>query len=396
MARLERRHDEALERAHRLLEHIPFVDGHNDLPWVIRNDPVAKGDVRVYDLTRQHQDGDTDIPRLREGRVSAQVWAAFIPSDIAHPARATLEQIDIILRMQEAHPDVFLPATKASDIARAKRMGRIASIMAVEGGVGLENSLSPLRVWHAAGARLMTLCHNGTLDWVNSATDEAQHGGLTKFGAAVVRELNRLGMIVDCAHVSADVMRAVLDISTAPIVFSHSNARAICDHPRNVPDDVLARLRAAKGLVMATFIPDFLNEELRQWMLPVRDMLKNDFGLGRMAAIAERERVAGPRPRVTLGQVADMIERLVDRVGLGSIGIGSDFFGVPTTPVGLEDVSRFPYLLAELIRRGWSDAAVTGIAGRNFIRVFGAVEREGRRLRRETPPQVGTVSEIDA
>ncbi|HSU06650.1 MAG TPA: dipeptidase [Acetobacteraceae bacterium] len=389
------RRDAVLHRALALMEKIPFVDGHNDLPWVIRNDPIAKGDVIAYDLTREHQDGDTDIPRLLAGRVGAQIWAAFIPSDIDHPARATLEQIDVILRMHEAHPDVFLPATKAADIRRAKRIGKIASIIAVEGGVGLENSLSPLRVWHAAGARLMTLCHSGTLDWVDSATDEPRHGGLTAFGRAVVQELNRLGMIVDCAHVSPEVMRQVLEISTAPIVFSHSNARAICDHVRNVPDDVLAQLRTNNGMVMATFIPDFVNEQVRQWMIPVREALKNDFGHSRVAIMEARERETGPRPRATLGDVADMIERLVERIGLTRIGIGSDFFGVPTTPVGLEDASRFPHLLAELFVRGWSEQAVAGLAGLNFLRVSRAVEAEGKRLRRSERPIVGRAEDLD-
>ncbi len=241
----------------------------------------------------------------------------------------------------------------------------------------------------------MTLCHNGTLDWVDLATDEPRHGGLTEFGKAVVRELNRLGMIVDCAHVSADVMRQVLQVSTAPIVFSHSNARAVCDHPRNVPDDVLAGLRANDGLVMATFIPDFVNEQVRQWMIPVRDAVKNDFGSSRAAILDAREREAGQRPRATLSDVADMIERLVERVGLTRIGVGSDFFGVPTTPVGLEDVSRFPHLLAELFVRGWSEGAVAGIAGVNFVRVFRAIEKEGARLRRNTKPLVGTVQDFD-
>jgi membrane dipeptidase len=386
----------ALEHAKALLEKVPLVDGHNDLPWVIRNDKIAKGDVRAYNLKRRHQDGDTDIPRLRKGMVGAQVWAAFLPTEIEHPARATLEQIDVILQMQEAYPDVFLPATRAGDIARAHRKGMIASIMAVEGGVGLEGSLAPLRVWHAAGARLMTLCHNGTLDWIDSATDEARHGGLTKFGEAVVRELNRLGMIVDCAHVSPDVMRQVLDVSTAPIVFSHSNVRAICDHVRNVPDDVLARLRATDGLVMATFVPDFLSEEVRQWMLPVRDALKQNPAASRADLIAERERTDGPRPQATLGHVADMIEALAARVGPERVGIGSDFFASPAVPVGLEDVSRFPHLLAELIHRGWSDKAITGVAGRNFIRVFREVEREGERLRKTAAPLVGTVKDFDA
>jgi membrane dipeptidase len=391
------RKDGALRRALDLLEKVPLVDGHNDLPWVIRRDPIARGDVLKYGLNRRRNDGDTDIPRLRQGRVGGQIWAAYVPTEIEHPARSVLEQIDVILRMHAAHPEVFLPATRAADIGRAKRLGRIASIIAVEGGVGLENSLSPLRVWHAAGARLMTLCHNGTLDWIDSATDTARHGGLTEFGRAVVRELNRLGMIVDCAHVSPAVMRQVLDISTAPIVFSHSNARGLCDHPRNVPDDVLEKLRGKPdGLVMATFIPDFISEEVRLWMEPIRIALANDPVTNRMEMIAARERMHGPRPQATLAQLADHIEYIAGRVGPRRVGIGSDFFGVPTTPVGLEDVSRYPHLLAELFRRGWSDSAVAGIAGRNFIRVFGAVEREGERLRARAKPAVGRTEDFAA
>lgn len=389
------RRDAALDKAFALLERFALVDGHNDLPWVIRTDAHARGDVAAYDLTRVHQDGDTDIPRLREGRVAAQFWAAFIPTLTPHPGRATLEQIDTILRVNEAHPDVFLPATRASDIARAKRLGKIASFTAVEGGVGLENSLAPLRVWHAAGARLMTLCHNETLDWIDSATDVPRHGGLTAFGRAVVRELNRLGMIVDCAHVSHAAMHHVLDATTAPIVFSHSNAFALCDHPRNVPDDVLARIKGNGGLVMATFVPSFINQATRDWLRPVMD----EYGKAPLnddsdRAIAARAREVGPCPRATLEQLVAHIEHFVGIVGLRHVGIGSDFYG-GTTPDGLENVSRFPYLIAELIRRGWSDDAIAGIAGRNFIRVFQAVEREGRRLRRTEKPALGTVDEID-
>src|SRR6516164_7382038 len=263
--------DNALAVARDVLRRAPLIDGHNDLPWVIRVDRAARGDVFGYDLNRVHERADTDIPRLREGMVGAQFWAAFQPTDAPHPARTTLEQIDLIRRIEEAHPDVFLPARRAADYARAKSQGKIASFLAVEGGVGLENSLSPLRVWHAAGARLMTLCHNETLDWVDSATDKPRHHGLTAFGRAVVAELNRLGMMVDLAHVSAEVMRQVLDLSKAPVVFSHSNARALADHPRNVPDDVLDRVPANGGIVMVTFVPDFINRHSYEWMLPFKD-----------------------------------------------------------------------------------------------------------------------------
>jgi len=385
----------ALRHALDLLETLPLVDGHNDLPWVIRNNAAASGDVVKYNLSRIHNDGDTDIPRLRQGRVSGQIWAAFIPTEIPNPARATLEQIDIIHQINAAHPDVFLPVQRASDIRRAKRQGLIASILAVEGGVGLENSLAPLRIWHAAGARLMTLCHNGTLDWIDSATDDARHGGLTAFGLAVVRELNRLGMMVDCAHVAPSVMHQVLDTSTAPIVFSHSNARALCDHPRNVPDDVVDRIPGNGGIVMATFIPDFINPEVHAWMQPLRARLHGDFGTDRLAAIAAHEKTHGPRPQATLIQLADHIDYLANRIGPDHVGIGSDFFGVPTTPLGLENVSRFPHLLAELIHRGWTDKAIAGLASGNFIRVFRTVERQGESLRRTQKPRVGTVAEID-
>jgi membrane dipeptidase len=396
MASPSRRHDAALDRALALLDDVPMLDGHNDLPFVIRHAPGAAGDVRKFALGVRHNDGDTDIPRLRQGKVGAQIWAAFVPSNSDHPARETLEQIDVVLQMNAAHPDVFLPVARASDIGRAKRLGKIASMLAVEGGVGLENSLAPLRVWHAAGARLMTLCHNGTLDWVDSATDAARHGGLTGFGRAVVRELNHLGMIVDCAHVSDAVMHQVLDVSTAPIVFSHSNARTLCDNARNVPDEVLDRLPANGGMVMVTFLPDFVSEDVRQWMLPVRPLISGSFGNDRIDIIRAYEREHGRKPEATLPQVADHIDYLGTRLGRDRVGIGSDFFGVPTTPVGLEDVSRFPYLLAEMFRRGWSDTEVAGLASRNFVRVFRAVEREGRRLRTERGSVVGHAGDFDA
>lgn len=361
--------DDSLARAYRLLETVPLVDGHNDLPWLIRVDSQAKGDIVVYDPMRTRERSDTDIPRLRAGRVSAQFWSAFIPTKTKQPARATMELIDVILRLEETYPDVFLPGRRAADILEAKRTGKIASFMTVEGGVGLENSLSPLRIWYAAGARMMTLCHNETLDWVDSTTDTRRHGGLTEFGRAVVRELNRLGIFVDCAHVSQEVMRQVLDISAAPIVMSHSNAFALCDHPRNVPDDVLARLRDNGGLVMATFVPHFIVRR------------------------KERGSTEPDPPPATLERLVDHIVYLADKAGIDHVGIGSDFFGGPST-AGLEDVSRFPHLLAELLRRGWSDGAVAKIAGGNFIRAFEGVEAASQRLRAAGPPAVGRIEDF--
>jgi membrane dipeptidase len=387
--------DDMLERAHNLLDKVPLVDGHNDLPWVIHSDKQARGDVARYDLAKIHPEGDTDIPRLRAGKVGTQVFAAFIPTDTPNPARTTLELIDIILRIQQTYPDVFLPVTEPGHIEAAKAAGKIGALLAVEGGVGLENSLSPLRVWHQAGARLMTLCHNGSLDWVDSATDKPRHGGLTAFGRAVVGELNRLGMIVDCAHVSPDVMRQVLAISAAPVVFSHSNARGLCDHVRNVPDDVLDLVAQKDGLVMATFVPGFISEENRQWMLPLKDILGDDFTATRQQKIAAYEAEHGSQPPATLQQLADHIEYIARKVGPTRVGIGSDFFGVPNVPVGLENVGRFPHLIAELMRRQWSDDALAGVAGLNFLRVFTEVERVGKALRAAGGPVVARVADLD-
>jgi len=389
----QRGRDRALDHAFALLERLPLVDGHNDLPWVIHSDPAARGDVAAWDPARLRQDHDTDLPRLREGKVSAQFWAAFLPTNSPHPGRTTLELIDVIIQLTEGYPDTFLPARRAADIARAKAAGKVASFIAVEGGVGLENSLSPLRVWHAAGARLMTLCHNETLDWVDSATDAPRHGGLTAFGRQVVLELNRLGMIVDCAHVSHDVMRQVLDITRAPVVWSHSNAFSLCDHPRNVPDDVLDRVKGNGGIVMATFVPTFINQAMRDWYRPFCDA----WGKARPLAPGEEKDLlqkAGPLPSGTLEQLVVHIEYLAARAGLAHVGIGSDFFG-GRTPDGLEHVGRFPYLIAALVERGWSDAAIAGIASGNFTRVFRSVERIGRQLRTHELPRVGRVEDFD-
>ena len=381
--------DNALAVARDVLERAPLIDGHNDLPWVIRIDRAARGDVAAYDLTRVRERADTDIPRLRDGLVGAQFWAAFQPTNTPHPARTTLEQIDLIRRIEEAHPDVFLPARRAADYARAKAMGRIASFIAVEGGVGLENSLSPLRIWHAAGMRLMTLCHNETLDWVDSATDAPRVGGLNAFGRAIVGELNRLGVVIDLAHTSHDAMRRVLDVSEAPVALSHSNAYSLCDHPRNTPDDVLKRLKANGGLVMATFVPGFVSQPLRDWLRRSR----NGYGKGPAVAdpkaqMAEPETRQGAAPKASLEQVADHIVRLVETAGLDHVGVGSDYFG-GASPTGLEDVSRFPYLFAELVRRGFSERDLEKMSSKNMLRVLRRVEAVGVALRRTRAPAIG-------
>jgi len=385
--------DEAWVQALALLERAPLFDGHNDLAWTIRCDPRARGDVIAYDLVRLHPEGDTDIPRLREGKVGAQFWAAFQPTGAPHPARTALEQIDLIRRIEAAHPDVFRPARSAADFAAAQKAGKIASYIVVEGGVGLENALAPLRLWHAAGARMLIPCHNETLDWVDSATDAPRHNGFNAFGRAVIGEANRLGMIVDGAHVSHDGIRQLLDLSEAPILLSHSNAYALCDHPRNAPDDVLRRLKDNGGAVLATFVPGFVSQAVRDWLRGALDSYgKAPPAADPKARVAALEARQGPAPRATLVEVANHIVYLVETAGIDHVGIGSDFYGGPT-PDGLEDVSRFPHLFAELTRRGFSERDLEKIANRNLLRVMRKVEEVGEKLRRTRPPAVGRIED---
>lgn len=380
---------DALAHARALLDRVPLIDGHNDLPWVIRCDPALKGDVAAARLDENRQGRDTDIPRLRAGGVAAQFWAAFVPSDVDHPARTTFEQIALIRRMEEAYPDDFLPARTPDDVLRAKAAGKIASFIAVESGIGLENSLELLQSFHDLGVRYMTLCHNETLDWIDSTTDAPRHGGLAPFGEAVVAEMNRLGLMVDLSHTSHDAMRHVLDVTRAPVLFTHCNAFALCDHPRNVPDDVLARIPENGGIVMATFVPDFVSQTSRDWMRPMKDAYgKTRRDVDWTAEMAARRAELGPWPRASIGELCDHIDYMAEKAGPAHVGIGSDFFGGPPV-VGLEDVSRFPHLIAELVRRGWSDEALEGLLGGNFLRVFQEIEAVARELRRERPAAVG-------
>ena len=385
--------DDALTLAVTLLTRAPLFDGHNDLAWTIRVDKQARGDVLAYDLTRLHPESDTDIPRLREGKVGGQFWAAFQPTSAPHPARTALEQIDLIRRFEAAYPDVFLPARSAADFVRAQREGKIASYIVVEGGVGLENSLAPLRLWHAAGARMLIPCHNETLDWVDSATDAPRHNGFNAFGRAVIGECNRLGVIVDGAHVSHDGIRRLLDVSEAPILLSHSNAFSLCDHPRNAPDDVLKRLKANGGAVLATFVPGFVSQALRNWLRGSLDAHGKAPQVADVKArIAALEARNGPAPRATLSEVADHVVYLVETAGIDHVGVGSDFYG-GLQPQGLEHVGRFPHLFAELIRRGFSERDLEKIACRNILRVMRKVELVGEALREAREPAIGRIED---
>lgn len=367
------------EIARNVLDRVPLIDGHNDLPWEIRQNDEAPRDVAAYDL-RSQTPGHTDIERLRDGMVGAQFWSIYVPCEAIDegPARVQLEEIDIANRMIERYPEALEHAYSASDIERIFGSGRVASLLGMEGGHVIENSLGALRAYYDAGARYLTLTHSCTLDWADSATDTALHDGLTRFGEEVVREMNRMGMLVDLSHVSPAAMHDVLDVTEAPVIFSHSSARALTDHPRNVPDDVLQRLPDNGGVVMVTFVEPFVNTASMEWY-----------------DLSREEREKRKQPRATLSDVADHIEHVRDVAGIEHVGIGSDFDGISRGPAGLEDVSKFPNLFAELSRRGWSEEELEMLAGRNVLRVIREAEAVSGRLRRERPASTATIEELD-
>ena len=362
--------DQAYARALELMTAHPLIDGHNDLPWTVRQ--AGGSDLERYDLTKLHPETDTDIPRLRAGRVATQVLAAFLPTKVAHPATVTLEQIDLILRIEDKHADVFHPVRGPADVECARSLGKIGSLPSVEGTVGLEGSLAPLRLWQRLGVRLVTLCHNESLPWIDSATDkpDAPHGGLSTFGREMIAEMNRIGLIVDLAHVAPHAMHKVLDVANAPLFISHTCAAALCPHPRNTPDDVLRRLPDNGGMVMATFVPEFLNPAALEGVRGFKDQW------GKMRPNATGDDYRRARDACLNGWNRDGVAYLCDHlahfravVGEDHIGIGSDFYGGPNPP-GLEDVSKFPDLIAELLRRDWTDVAIIKLMGGNFLRVW--------------------------
>ena len=364
------------DRVLRLLKTVPLIDGHNDIPDAIR----ARGGVDSVDFTVNQPKLMTDIPRMRAGGMGAQFWAAYVPVSTIHsgehPAVYALEQIDLAHRLCRKYPGTFAEANTAADIERNFAAGKISCLIGVEGGHAIENSLGALRMFYAMGVRYLTLTHWETIDWADAATDSAKHGGLTAFGEDVVREMNRLGMLVDLSHVSDATMMDALRVSRAPVFYSHSSARALDGHVRNVPDSILKLVGAQGGVVMVNFAPDFVSEALRLYddsLTKRSDALKAagvDF-----VAIADSNRVwATHAPHATLKQVADHIEHIRDVAGVDHIGLGSDFDGIDSAPDGLENVSKFPDLLAELLRRGWSETDVKKVAGLNCLRVMKAVE----------------------
>jgi membrane dipeptidase len=369
---------DALARAKRLLALQPVIDGHNDLPWAIRMAPAAPRDVAAYDL-RGATDGDTDLPRLRAGGVGGQFWSVFVPADIGSAfGTVQLEQLELARRMVAQYPKDMALCRTADEVEAAIAGGRIASMLGLEGGHVLENSLDTLRDYRDLGAAYLTLTHMRTIDWADAATDAPRHGGLTDFGRDVVRELNRLGMLVDLSHVADSTMSDALDTSAAPVIFSHSSARALCDVPRNVPDAILARLTANGGVCMVTFVAGFISNATAEALAPIHAELdKRSAGMDDPAAlralrdeILEGERV----PRPTVADVADHVEHIARLAGVDHVGIGGDFDGSFIWPVGLEDVSCYPNLFAELIERGWSDDDLAKLAGGNILRVMRAAE----------------------
>ncbi|WP_070023604.1 dipeptidase [Streptomyces sp. F-1] len=388
-----------LDEARALLREFPVVDGHNDLPWALR-------EKSGYDLDRldiaghQHEHLHTDIPRLRAGGVGAQYWSVYVPAEQPDPVAATLEQIDCVRQLLDRYQADLAPALTAADMEAARGEGRIASLMGAEGGHSIANSLGTLRGLHALGVRYLTLTHNSNVDWADSATDAPKANGLTAFGREVVREMNRIGMLVDLSHVAPSTMRDALDATSAPVIFSHSSARAVCDHPRNIPDDVLERLPANGGMAMVTFVPKFVLQAAVDWTAAADENMRAH-GLHHLDTSAEAMRIhrafeeRTPRPVATVSVVADHLDHMREVAGIDHLGIGGDYDGTAFTPDGLDDVSGYPNLLAELLERGWSRADLAKLTWQNAVRVLGAAEDVARDLQSRRGPSHATIESLD-
>jgi membrane dipeptidase len=390
-----------LARARNLHGQVPLIDGHNDYPWALRELDAGR-DFAKADISGSVPALHTDIPRLRQGGVGAQFWSVYVPSSMQgrEAVRATLEQIDIVHRMTERWPQTFTLVRTAAEIERVFRSRRIASLIGMEGGHSIDNSLATLRMMHALGAGYMTLTHSANVPWADAATDTPVLGGLSRFGEEVVREMNRLGMLVDLSHVSPDTMEDAIRVSEAPVIFSHSSAKALCDVPRNVPDNVLQMLPNNGGVVMITFVPGFISQavadhgaRLAEAQQSFRAQFPNNEAY--VAAALERWRAEHPEPRATLAQVADHIDHVRKVAGIDHIGLGGDFDGISTVIEGLEDVSTYPDLTAELIRRGYTDEDIRKILGRNILRVMRRAEQVAAALQKTRGPSTATIEQLD-
>ncbi len=394
--------DPFLLRAQALLKTSPLIDGHNDVPWAIRISKEKPFDVEAYDL-RKKAAGQTDLPRMAQGMLGGQFWSVYIPGDDETKklgyARAQLEQIDIAKRVIQKYPDRLALALTSSEVLPIFKRGKVASMLGMEGGHALENSLGALRAFYALGVRYMTLTHNVTLDWADAAAGPPTHGGLTKFGEEVVREMNRLGMMVDLSHVSPETMDDAIRVSASPVIFSHSSARALCDVPRNVPDTVLRKVAANGGVVMVTFVPGFISQDLvtrgRERREALETRLRGVTDEAEKKRITEAVNAQFKARNATLSQVADHIEHIRRIAGLDHVGLGGDYDGTDELPDGLEDVSKYPDLLAELLRRGWTDNDARQLAGGNILRAWAAAEQVAARLKTERPASAATIEALD-
>lgn len=372
------------------------VDGHNDLPWALRQTGY---DLDAVDVARAQPQLHTDLPRLRAGGVGGQFWSVYVPCSFrgAAAVTATLEQVDAVHLLVARYPDDLVLVTDADGLDDALASGRIASLLGAEGGHSIDNSLGVLRDLHRLGVRYLTLTHNANTDWADSATDVPRHGGLTRFGREVVAELNRLGMLVDLSHVAATTMHHALDVTVAPVVFSHSGARAVADHPRNVPDDVLTRLPENGGVCMVTFVPRFVSPAAARWSAEVHDAALaagvDPRDLATLDAFADR--YPRPCPPATLADVVAHVEHVREVAGVAHVGLGGDFDGTTATPVGLEDVSRYPVLLDALHRRGWSAADLAALAHGNVRRVLRQAQAVAVGLQAVRGPSLATIQALD-
>ncbi|MFJ3642395.1 dipeptidase [Streptomyces sp. NPDC090108] len=389
----------SLEEARALLREFPVVDGHNDLPWALREQVAYDLDARPIDAD-QSAYLHTDLARLRAGGVGAQYWSVYVPSDEPGAATATLEQIDCVRQLIARHPAELRGALTAADMEAARAEGRIASLMGAEGGHSIDDSLAVLRALYALGVRYMTLTHNDNNAWADSATDEPKVGGLSAFGREVVREMNREGMLVDLSHVAATTMHAALDTTAAPVIFSHSSARAVCDHPRNIPDDVLERLPANGGVAMVTFVPKFVLQAAVDWTAAAGANLRAH-GFHPLDTTPEAMKLhqafeeSTPRPIATVSTVADHLDHMREVAGIDHLGIGGDYDGTAFTPDGLNDVSGYPNLIAELLDRGWSKTDLAKLTWQNSVRVLGAAEDVARGLQATRGPSNATIGSLD-